>query len=193
MARAEWTYQVAPAGAPSEGLDEYVVEAASGERVGKVQTLLRRKGELYLAVERGNPPFAHDVRVVPWSQVARVEHEALTVHLNLPSGALEESLELDPDKGVEKGEAEASRVTELPAEFTRPVATGDASGPVDRPTYGLALGLGLLGLFSLLILVIAATAVEFTWHFVLFLVPAVLLAAAGVSAYRLFRSPYERR
>ena len=193
MARADWTYQVAPAGAPSEGLDEYVVAAASGERVGKVQTLLSRQGELYVAVERGRPPLSHDVRAIPWSEVARVEHDALTVHLGLDAAALDESLELDPDRGVEDEDAEARRVTELPPELTRPVATGDASGPVDRPTYAFSIALGLLGVFSVLVLVLVATATDFTWHFALFVVPAVLLTAAVVSAYRLFRNPYERR
>lgn len=167
--------------------------AASGERVGKVQTVLSREDELYVAVERGAPPFSHDVRAIPWSQVARVEHEALTVHLALDSSALEESLELDPDKGVEDEGAEARRVTELPADLTRSVATGDTTGPVDRPTYALSIALGLLGVFSVLVLAVVATAVEFTWHFVLFAVPALLFAAAAVSAYRLFRNPYERR
>ena len=193
MARAEWTYEVAPAGAPSEGLEEYVVTAASGERVGKVQTVLSRDGDLYLAVERGNPPFSHDVRAIPWSEVARVDHEALTVHLALDETAFGESLELDPENGVEDGDAEARRVTELPADLTRPQATGDATGPTDRSTYAVSIALGLLGVFAVLVLAIAATAVEFTWHFALFVVPILLLAAAAVSGYRVFRNPYERR
>lgn len=193
MARADWTYQVAPAGAPSQGLEEYVVTAASGDRVGKVQTLLSRDGDLYLAVERGTPPFSHDVRAIPWSQVAGVEHEALMVRLRVDAAALDETLELDPAKGVEGEDAEARRVTDLPTDLTRSVATGDVTGPVDRPTYALAIALGLLGVFAVFALAVAATAVEFTWHFVLFLVPALLLAAAAVSAYRVFRNPYERR
>lgn len=192
MARANWTYQVAPAGASSEGIEEYVVASSSGEWVGKVQTVLGHDGEFYVAVERGNPPFSHDVRAVPWREVTRVDHEALTVHLALDESALVKSLELDPDKGVEDEEAEARRVTELPADLTRPQMTGDASGPADRPTWVLSLAFGLLGIFSVLVLAVAATAVEFTWHFALFVVPAVLLAAAAVSGYRSFRKPYKR-
>jgi hypothetical protein len=193
VGRAEWTYQVAPAGAPSEGLEEYVVAASSGEHVGKVQTLLSRDDELYVAVERGTPPFSHDVRAIPWREIAGVDHEALTVHLVLDERGLAESLELDPDNGVETDDAEARRVTELPLDLTGPVATGDATGPVDRPTYALSLVLGLIGVFSVLVLAIAATAVDFTWHFALFLVPALLLLAAAVAGYRVFRNPYERR
>jgi hypothetical protein len=44
-----------------------------------------------------------------------------------------------------------------------------------------------------LALVVAATATEFTWEFALFAIPLVLLGAALVAAYRVFRNPYERR
>ena len=192
MAKADWTYQVAPAGSPAAGLEEYVVEAASGARVGKVTSVLARGDEIYVAVERGQPPVRHDVRAVPWRDVERLEHSALTIRLRLSEEALDDALELDPDKGVEDGEAEARRVTELPQEL-RPSSAPDAPGPVDRPTYVVALALGAAGLFSLLAVVIAALAVDFTWHFALFVVPAALLALAAVFAYRSFRSPYERR
>ena len=191
---ADWTYEVAPAGSPAAGLEEYVVVSALGGRVGKVTTLLSRDGELYVAVERGNPPVTHDVRAFPWRDVERVDHEALTVELKLADDAIEASLELDPDKGVEDGEADAVRVTELPAEAAPSSSTSpDSPGPVDRPTYALAIGLGALGLFALLVLFIAALTVEFTWHFALFAIPALLLALAGAAGYRAFRSPYERR
>ena len=193
MPRADWTYQVAPAGTPASGLEEYVVEAASGARVGKVTTLLRHDGEVYVAVERGTPPVTHDVRVIPWREVERVDHEGLTVRLSVPEDAVEQSLELDPDKAVETEDAEAVRITQLPAELAPTSAPGDVAGPVDRPTYLVALGLGLLGVFSALVLAIFATTVDFTWHFVLFAIPLGLLAAAGVAAYRVFRNPYERR
>ena len=192
MAKADWTYQVAPAGSPAAGLEEYVVEAASGARVGKVTSVLARGDEIYVAVERGQPPVRHDVRAVPWRDVERLEHSALTIRLRLSEEALDDALELDPDKGVEDGEADARRVTELPQEL-RPSSAPDAPGPVDRPTYVVALALGAGGLFALLVLVIFALAVDFTWHFALFVVPAALLALAAVFAYRSFRSPYERR
>ena len=192
MAKADWTYQVAHAGSPAAGLEEYVVEAASGARVGKVTSVLARGDEIYVAVERGQAPVRHDVRAVPWRDVERLEHSALTIRLRLSEEALDDALELDPDKGVEDGEAEARRVTELPQEL-RPSSAPDAPGPVDRPTYVVALALGAGGLFALLVLVIFALAVDFTWHFALFVIPAALLALAAVFAYRSFRSPYERR
>lgn len=69
MTRVEWTYEVAPAGAPAAGLEEYVVETSLGAHVGKVTTLLRRGGDLFVAVERGMPPMTHDVRALPWNDV----------------------------------------------------------------------------------------------------------------------------
>ena len=194
MGKAEWSYQVAPAGAPATGLEEYVVEATSGERVGKVQALLRRGDELFLAVERGNPPLTHDVRAFPWSEVERVDHTHLVVYLRLDERGIEEGLELDPDRGVEDGEADAVRVTELPAELRQPAATGQTTGPVDRPTWVAAVALAAAGLLSALVVVMAlAAADEADWLLVLFTIPVGLFLAAGVAAYRVFRNPYEPR
>ena len=190
MARAPWTYEVPPAGAPSAGLEEYVVETARGEQIGKVVVVLHRRDEYYLAVDRGKPPLARDVRAFPWSDVAAVDHDALTVRLTLSDEDVDGSLELDPDKGIEGVGAEAVRVAELSPELA-PAASPEA-GPVDRPSYLLALALGLLGVFSTLALVVAAMSVDFDWEFALFAIPAILFAGAAVTAYRLFRTPYER-
>lgn len=190
MPRADWTYQVAPAGRDAVGLEEYMVESASGARIGKVTTLLRRNGDLYLAVERGSPPATHDLRAYPWRQIEHVDHSALTVRLRLAEDELDQALELDPDKGVEQGEAEAARVRELPRDLARP--SSPEAGPVDRPSYALMIALGMLGLLALLVLMIAALAVDFTWQFALFVVPALLFAAAGIAGYRLLRNPYAR-
>ncbi len=182
-----------PAGAPATGLEEYIVEAAAGARVGKVQTLLRREGELLLAVDRGKPPLTHDVRALPWSAVERVDHEALAVRLRLGEDAVAQALELDPEKGVEDGDADAVRVTELPAELRPSSDPGSPTGPVDRTTYAVTIALGALGLVSLLAVVIALTAEDDPrWVPALFAIPAILFAAAGAAAYRVFRAPYER-
>ena len=191
MTEADWTYQVAPAGSDSAGLEEYLVEASSGGQVGKVTTLLRRGDELLLAVERGTPPVSHDVRVFPWRDVESVDHAALTVRLGLDEHEIEQALALDPDKGVERGEADAVRVTELPAELRQP-ASPAAPGPTDRPLTGLGIALGVVGVFTLLAAVIAAAAIDSGWKFALFVVPVAFFVAAGLVSYRLFRSPYER-
>ncbi len=189
MATADWTYEVAPAGADSAGLEGYVVEAASGESVGAVRALLRRDDETYLAVTEGSPA-GRETRAVPWSDVDDVDHGSLTVRLAVPADAFAEALELDPEKAVEGEGADAVRVTDLPAEM-RPSDSPAARGPADRPPYLAALGLGLAAVFSLLALVMAATVVDFDWEFALFLIPVVLFALAGLAGWRLLRRPYE--
>lgn len=191
MGRALWTYERRPAGAHSAGLEDYVVEARWGERAGTVTTVLEREGERFLVVERGTPPLSHDLRAIPWDEISSVDHSALTVRLRMPLDAIEAGLELDPADAVEGGErAEATRAAELPREL-RPDSSPDA-GPVDRPSYLLAFGLATLGLLALLALFVAATRVDFTWHFALFAVPGALLALAGVAGYRWLRRPSER-
>jgi hypothetical protein len=190
MRRAPWTYEVPAAGADSVALEEYVVEEASGDPVGKVMTVLERRGELYVAVERGTPPLTHDLRAVPWKDVERVDHSSLTVRLGLPKEGIEEALQLDPKKRVEGERAEAHRLTELPRAL-RPSTTPEAAGPVDRPLYMVALGSFALSLLALLALFIAASRVDFTWHFAFLAIPALLFLVSLVSGYRLFRRPYE--
>src|ERR671918_2627235 len=153
MRRAPWTYEVPAAGADSVALEEYVVEEASGEPVGKVMTVLERRGELYVAVERGTPPLTHDLRAVPWKDIERIDHSSLTVRLGLRKEGIEETLQLDPKKRVEGERAEAHRLTELPRAI-RPSTTPGAAGPVDRPPYIVALGSFALGLLALLALFI---------------------------------------
>jgi hypothetical protein len=187
--KAPWTYEVPEAGTDSVTLEEYVVEEAGGAPVGKVMTILERRGQVYVAVERGNPPLTHDLRAVPWRDVEWIDHSRLTVRLDLPAEAVEETLALERSKAVEGERAEARRVTELPREL-RPWSAPEAAGPVDRPSYGVALGSFALGLLALLAILVAALAVDFTWQFVLLAVPAILFLVSLATAYRLFRRPY---
>ncbi len=193
MARAEWTYEVAPAGAPAAGLEEYVVVDAAGSHLGKVATLLRRGDELWLALERAAPPMTHDVRAIAWADVADVDHEALTVRLSLEAADVERALELDPERGTETSDAEAARVTDLPAELRPAPASGRATPASDRPTWALAVALGAAGLFALLVVVLVVTLTESGAALALFAIPGALLLAAGAAGYRAFRNPYGRR
>jgi hypothetical protein len=193
VARADWTYQVPAGGAPSAGLEEYLVEASSGERVGKVQTVVRRANVLYVVVERGSPPLTHDLRAVPWEEVENVDHGSLAIRLRMDDESLGRALELNPANKVEDGEADAARVTDLPSDLRRPSVPTPEAGPVDRPTYVAAIGLGALGLFALLVLIIVITAAEAAWLAAFAAVPALLFVAAGILAYRTFRFPYESR
>jgi hypothetical protein len=188
VARASWTYEVPRAGSGSAGLEEYMVEDKSGEPVGKVVTLLEHGGEHYVLVERGRPPIQHDRRAVPWSDVEAVDHEALAVRIDLTGEELSQVLQLDPEKQVEGGPAEAVRA--LPP---RPPATSaDVPGPVDRAApYAATFALGAIGLIVLLGLFLFASTTDFDWEYVLFVIPAALFVGALMTGYNLTRRPYE--
>lgn len=194
MAKLDASYQVAPAGAPAAGLEEYTVEDASGEPVGKVLTLLEGADGLVLAVEVGTPPIAREVRAIPWEQVDHVHHETLAVRLRIGAAEVERAPELDPDRGVEGEEAELRRVETLPAEARGTVPTGDVAGPVDRLVLGPSIALGLLGVFMLLVWVILVTGdIGMPWLWILLAVPIVLLAVSGLLAYKALRDQAEGR
>jgi hypothetical protein len=169
------------------GLEDYGVETAAGEFLGKVKTVLRRGEDTYVVVESG-VPLARTLHAVPWSEVADVDHGAVTVRLGRPPTELGSALELDPGKAIEGEGADAVRVTDVPGQraFT---SDPDAPGPVDRPTYAGLLVVALLGVFSTLVIALFAMITDFTWQFALFVVPAILLGAATVLAYRFFRRP----
>ncbi len=185
---------MAPAGAPATGLEEYVVETAGGEAVGKVQTLLEGDDELLLAVELGTPPLTHQVRVVPWERVEEVDHDTLAVRLTLGQDELERAPVLDPDRGVETEDAELRRVETLPAEARGNVLPGNVAGPVDRLVLGPSIALGLLGVFAFLAWVLMVTQVrDLTWHWALLAVPILLVAVSGYLAYDAFRNQADSR
>jgi hypothetical protein len=189
VARAQWTFEIPPAGSDAVGLEEYSVETLEGESLGNVKTVVRHDDGTYVVVESG-PPLARTLYAVPWHELDDVDHGAVTVRLARPPTELSSALELDPGKAAEGERAEAVRVTTLPDRLTS-ASSPDAPGPVDRPSYVLALVLGLLGVFATLSLVAFATATDFTWQFALFVVPAALLALAGVFAYRSYRHQSE--
>jgi hypothetical protein len=188
----DWTYQMPPAGDGVAGLEDYVVEDARRERLGKVGTVLRHPDGLFLAVEQGTPPLDNELVAVPWDEVRDVDHDTLTVRLGLSRAELEEAPRLDQARKMQEADADARRVTDVPGEPVRPAPVG-AHGPVDRSSYAVTLSAGLLGVFAALVLAIFASGTDFDWEFALFAIPLALLAFAGVQAYRTFRSPYERR
>lgn len=190
MQRASWTYEVPPAGSDAVGLEDYEVETATGEVVGKVKVLLSRGADLLVVIEGGLPPAVRDVWAVRWDDVRDVDHDSLRVHLR--QGAQDRALELEPSKAVEGGEAEATRVTDVPGGVT---AESAPRGPTDRPTYLIALALGLLGAFSALALVAVGSreAADMGPRWALAVVPVLLFALAGIFAYRFLRQPSEPR
>jgi hypothetical protein len=192
VTKAEWTYQVPAAGESDTGLEDYLVQTRAGEQVGKVRTLIRRGEKFHLVVERGNPPLSHDLRAVPWEEVETVDHDSLALTLGVDQDELERALELDPAKAVEDGDADAQRVMELPPGLRQPSLPGSEAGPVDRPTYVAAISFFAIGLLAALGLALVVTAVQEAWLAALGVIPTLFFIAAAVSAYRAFRSPYER-
>ena len=186
MERASWTYEVPPAGADAAGLEDYEVETAGGDFVGKVMVTLARGHELLVAVETGIPPALRKVRAVRWEDVAEIDHNSLRVHLR--EGALDRAVALDPSEAVEGQEAEATRVTSVP---NAPTAASGI-GPVDRPSYLAALVLGLLGAFSFLAIVAVGSVSDLGPLWGLLAIPGLLFLLSGILAYRWFRHPTDR-
>jgi hypothetical protein len=183
VARADQTSQPHAGGQDAAGVEDYVVRTVDGEAVGTVEQLLRRDGRLLLVVNR---------RIVPWSKVESVDHEALAIWLRLSPEAFEASERADTDAPDEEGLAAAERDVEVPRELIPPPEL-DPAGPVDRPLLPLLIGFAGAVAFTALIVVAAATAYETPWVYVGFVVPAVLAVATVAVMYRAWRSPYEPR
>jgi hypothetical protein len=188
--KEQWTYEVPPAGAGASGLEDYQVETRDGEIVGKIISVLDHEGDWYLAFDTGLPPVVRERRAVRWEDIVAIDHDALTVRIGVAEHELSEALELDPANQIEDGEADAVRLIDLPNDVTD--VDSRATGPIDRPSYTLAIALFAGGLLLLLGLALAASGTDFTWEFALFLFPVGLFTGAAVVAYRIYREPYER-
>ena len=190
MGKAGFTYELRKLPEEAFGIEDYVVRASSGEPVGTVAGLLRRGEELLLAVEGAAPPVAHSRRVVRWSDVADVDHEALAVWLRLDEAGFERADELDPDAVRVGDDAEARRVTDLPPELeARPEVS--PAGPVDHTRSALLPIFGGAVAFALLMVVVLATVLETPWIYLALLVPAALAGLAWYLSFRSWRRPYE--
>ena len=140
------TYEVPPGGADAAGLEDYVVETSTGERIGTVVDSLEEGGQHWVVVETGLPPFKRDRRAIPWSEIEEIDHDSLAVRVAAPAA---ESLARLRDAGRED-EAPARRVTDSP-EAPSFVPTGDLAGPTDRTgAVFAALASFALGLLTLL-------------------------------------------
>ncbi len=190
MREADWTFEIPPAMADAAGIEDYEVESAVAEPLGKVKTLLRHDDELFLALEAGAPPLVQRIRAVPWDEIGEIDHDSLTVRLLARADELHRYPVLDVDRAVEGGEAEAVRVTDIPDDQPRTISP-DEPGPVDRPSYLAALVAGLLGVFTALLAVVVITITDGVWRFVILAVPALLIALSAVLTYRFFRRPSE--
>jgi hypothetical protein len=181
------TFEVPPGGADAAGLEDYGVELHGGERIGTMVGSVEEGGRRWLVVETGLPPFKRDRRAIPWSEIEHVDHDALLVTITAPTA---ETFPRLPVAGRED-DAPARRVTESP-DAPSYVPTGDVAGPTDRNTllFGAlaSFALGLLTLLAVIALLSRSGDHGFVWAALA--VPAVLLLAAGILGYRLWRDPY---
>ena len=195
MPKADFTYEVRRGPQDPVAIEDYVVRTSDGESVGTVGALLERNGERLLVVNSGMPVLGGEHRVVPWSRVERVDHEAVAVWLTLDGPAFERTaLELDPGQAVKEGEgeAEARRISEAPDDLI-PAAQTVPSGPVENTRWLVTFAAFVLTAFCALVAVMVVSVTgDNTWA-VLFLVPAALAVLTGALAYRQYRDPYERR
>jgi len=184
------TFEVPPGGADSAGLEDYGVELRGGERMGTVVASVDDGDHRWLVVETGLPPVKRDRRAIPWSEIQDVDHDALVVTV---AASTAENFSRLSESGRED-DAPARRVTESPDEPSY-VPTGDVAGPADRNAllFGAlaSFALGLLTLLAIVALLSQRGDHDVVW--VALAVPVVLLLAAGVLGYSLWRDPYERR
>lgn len=183
------TFEVPPGGADSAGLEDYGVELRGGERLGTIVDAVTEGDRRWLVVETGLPPLKRDRRAIPWSEIQDVDHDALVVTV---AASTAETFQRLPEAGRE-GDAPARRVTESP-DAPSYVPTGDVAGPTDRNTllFGAlaSFALGLLTLLAIIALLSRRGDHELVWGALAF--PVVLLLAAGILGYRLWRDPYAR-
>jgi hypothetical protein len=184
------TFEVPPGGADAAGLEDYGVELRGGERLGTIVDVVAEGDRRWLVVETGIPPLKRDRRAIPWSEIQHVDHDALVVTV---AASTAETFQRLPEAGRE-GDAPARRVTESP-DAPSYVPTGDVAGPTDRNTllFGAlaSFALGLLTLLAIIALLSRRGDHELVWGALAF--PVVLLLAAGILGYRLWRDPYARR
>jgi hypothetical protein len=183
------TFEVPPGGADAAGLEDYGVELRGGERLGTIVDSVAEGDRRWLVVETGLPPLKRDRRAIPWSEIQEVDHDALLVTV---AASTAETFPRLPEAGRED-EAPARRVTESP-DAPRYVPTGDVAGPTDRNTllFGAlaSFALSLLTLLAIISLLSRQGDHELVWGGLA--LPVVLLLAAGILGYRLWRDPYSR-
>lgn len=186
MDRSDFTYEQAPAGTSSEGLEGYTLEDASGETRGRVIAVLDNAGSRWIAYSRGAPPFPGPMRAVPLDALAEIDHDALV--LTLGPGPVRE-IELDEAQAVEAAGAEATRVTDAPG---APAYVDPDGGPSDRARGPAHVALFVVGFVLTLGVVAVATVVQSPWLLLVALVPGAVLVAGLLLGLAALRDPYDR-
>jgi hypothetical protein len=185
MERASWSYELPPAGSPDVQLEQYQIRAPDGE-AWKAAGLVRDGEDVYVVAAPSGFAVARQLVAIPWRAVERVDHDEITIYV----ASLEGALQLDPDRAVESGPADAPRVTELPSELTRPQPPGDLAGPRDRWPLFLGIGSAAVGFVALLGVVLVLSETREPWLAALLVLPASLLLVAAVAALAAWKRPY---
>ena len=179
-----------PGGQDAVGVEDYVVRTSDGAAAGTVERVSRREGVTALVLERAATPGRHDRTLVDWSDVERVDHEALAVWLRLSADQLDAAPAAaaeDDGPGLsapERADAPRDRV---------PSPERDPGGPVDRPLLPLLIAFAGAMAFTALLVVAAATAFETPWLYLGLLLPALILVVTIAVMFRASRRPYEPR
>jgi hypothetical protein len=196
MKDAVWTYELPPAGADSQGLEDYEARTADGEHVGVVIGLVRLGSEMFVLIDAGAmPPLIHRRIAVPWQDVAEVDHAALLVQLVVDrAGVKEAALALDSGKALHGSGAEAVRVTRLPAALSHPVRPGIDRPVIERGSAFAVFALAAAAVFSLFMIVAVWMARGLAgYEYGLLAIPVVLATSAvALEGYRLYREPHLR-
>jgi hypothetical protein len=184
--RADWTYERAPAGASSAGIEGYDVEDGRGERLGKVTALVRHGDETWVVWSDGMPPLTGTPHGVLWDQV-EVDHDASLVELRpgaevllLDGGAVEAG----------KGDADAVRLVE-PPDMPPPAPPGTV-GSVDRASAIWVWITAILAFFAMLVVAALIEATRSPWPLVLLVIPGAFFAVTFWLGRRSAHSTYDR-
>jgi hypothetical protein len=186
MRRATWTYELPPGGSGAAGIEDYMLLDERGKSIGKVAVVLERDGTRYVVGELRASPFGRDRCAFPWSRVAAIDHEALSVLLALD--AMDARIQLDSDRAVEYRPADARRVTELATEPRGTTTPG--RGPVDSQRYLVAFAFGVAALIAALAAVVVLSVADGSWRFATIVVPVLLAIGAVLAVYWMLRRPY---
>lgn len=196
MEIAEWSFEVPPAGAASEGVQDYEIRSADARHVGVGVDVLRKDDGTFLLVDAGAmPPLVHRWVAVRWQDVAEIDHELLTVTLGLRSEELgARAVAVDPARAVRGAGAAAARLTGFDAplfERARPAPVHAVSEPrLALPVAALAVA----AVYSAFVVITVWIGHGIgSWEYALLAIPAGLAAlAVALEGYRLYREPHVR-
>lgn len=184
--KADWTYERAPTGASSAGIEGYDVEDGRGERLGKVTALVARGDETWIVWSDGMPPLTGTPHGVHWEHVD-VDHDASLVELRRDAEIVNlDGMDVEPGTG----DADAVRLAE-PADLPAPAPPGTV-GSVDRASAIWVWVTAILAFFTMLVVAALVEATGSEWPLALLAIPAVFFGVTFWLGRRSAHSTYDR-